>query len=65
MKVKELREQVRESLLQSTQTYCCYCLEPHNGGIECCGENHFVTFADLCENDQDFMILEEMSEMLP
>ena len=64
MKLKDLKEQVRQELLQSSQTYCCYCLNVDHG-FQCCGENHFLTFGDLYDTDQDFLILEAMSEMMP
>jgi hypothetical protein len=42
----------REELMQDDTQYCCYC-----GGekvrFQCCGENHFQTFADMDKQDQD------------
>lgn len=42
-------------------TYCCYCCEPKTYG-SCCGENHFVEFADLYEEDKEAMIKEYLSK---
>jgi hypothetical protein len=41
--------------------YCCYCTEQKTYG-SCCGENHFVPFGDLYEEDQEAMIEEYLSE---
>ncbi len=41
--------------------YCCYCTEPKTYG-SCCGENHFVEFGDLYEEDKEAMIKEYLKE---
>jgi hypothetical protein len=41
--------------------YCCYCAEQKTYG-SCCGENHFVPFEDLYEEDQKAMIEEYLNE---
>jgi hypothetical protein len=41
--------------------YCCYCTEPKTYG-SCCGENHFVPFGDLYEEDKEAMIEEYLSK---
>jgi hypothetical protein len=41
--------------------YCCYCTNPKNYG-SCCGENHFVPFEDLYEEDKEAMIEEYLKE---
>jgi len=41
--------------------YCCYCTEPKTYG-SCCGENHFVEFGDLYEEDKEAMIEEYLKE---
>jgi len=41
--------------------YCVYCTEPKTYG-SCCGENHFVEFGDLYEEDQEAMIEEYLKE---
>lgn len=41
--------------------YCCYCCEPKTYG-SCCGENHFVEFEDLYEEDKDAMIEDYLKE---
>ena len=42
-------------------TYCCYCTNPKTYG-SCCGENHFVEFGDLYEEDKEAMIEEYLKE---
>ena len=42
-------------------TYCCYCTNPKTYG-SCCGENHFVPFEDLYEEDKEAMIEEYLKE---
>jgi hypothetical protein len=41
--------------------YCCYCTEQKTYG-SCCGENHFVEFGDLYEDDKEAMIEEYLSK---
>jgi DNA polymerase III delta prime subunit len=41
--------------------YCCYCTEPKTTG-SCCGENHFVPFEDLYDDDKEAMIEEYLSK---
>jgi hypothetical protein len=41
--------------------YCCYCAEPKTYG-SCCGENHFVEFGDLYEEDKEAMIEEYLTQ---
>jgi len=41
--------------------YCCYCTEPKTYG-SCCGENHFVPFEDLYEEDKEAMIEEYLTQ---
>ena len=42
----------REELMADNTQYCCYC-----GGekvrFQCCGENHFQTFAQMSADEQD------------
>ena len=45
----------------SHRLYCVYCAEPEIYG-SCCGENHFVEFSDLYEEDKEAMIEEYLSE---
>jgi hypothetical protein len=45
----------------SHTTYCCYCTEPKTS-YTCCGENHFVPFGDLYDDDQEEMIKEYLSK---
>jgi hypothetical protein len=52
----------RQDAIQDLQgTYCCYCTELKTSG-SCCGENHFVPFGDLYEEDKEAMIEEYLSE---
>ena len=52
----------RQDAIKDLQgTYCCYCTEPKNYG-SCCGENHFVPFEDLYEEDKEAMIEEYLSK---
>jgi hypothetical protein len=52
----------RQDAIQDLQgEYCCYCTNHKNYG-SCCGENHFVPFGDLYEEDQEAMIEEYLSE---
>ena len=52
----------REDAIKDLQgEYCCYCAEQKTYG-SCCGENHFVEFADLYEEDKEAMIEEYLSE---
>ena len=41
--------------------YCCYCTEQKTYG-SCCGENHFVPFEDLYEDDKEAMIEEYLTK---
>lgn len=61
MKMKSLFEQYMEAFKEDTDTlYCCYCLEPQEGKIGCCQENHFVSFSDLYPEDQRDIIENEL-----
>ena len=52
----------REDAIKDLQgTYCLYCTEPKTYG-SCCGENHFVDFDDLYEEDKEAMIEEYLSK---
>lgn len=64
MKSKSLYEAIRAEFLASDQEYCCYCCEPRTGG-SCCQENHFVTFANLYEEDQKEIINAEFDNAYP
>ena len=39
--------------------YCPYCIEPRMGKMSCCGESHWITFADLDDDTQMEIIMEE------
>jgi hypothetical protein len=52
----------RQDAIQDLQgTYCCYCTELKTSG-SCCGENHFVPFGDLYDDDKEAMIEEYLSK---
>ena len=60
MKLKTFAQEIREEMISSQREYCCYCLTPKGDKWHCCQENDFVTFADLYEEDQEFLIQEEI-----
>ncbi len=43
----------REELLADGTQYCCYCGCEVNARFQCCGENHFQTFAQMSADEQD------------
>ena len=51
MKMQSLYEEYKQEFMKSDQEYCCYCGDIRSG-VGCCGENHFVTFADMDEDTQ-------------
>jgi hypothetical protein len=55
------RESAIKYLSHGDCEYCCYCAEPKTSG-SCCGENHFVPFEDLYEDDQEALIQEYLKE---
>ena len=42
----------REELLADGTQYCCYCGD-EKVRFQCCGENHFQTFAQMSTDEQD------------
>ena len=62
MKSKSLYEVIRAEFMNSSQEYCCYCLEPKEDKYGCCQENHFVEFKDLYPEDQQHIINEEFDK---
>lgn len=62
MKLKTFADNIRQELMQSDEQYCYYCLTPKEEKWHCCQENHFGRFADLPEEDQNFLIQEEIDE---
>jgi len=62
MKLKNFAQEIKEEMQQSDTKYCCYCLMPQDGKLGCCQENHFVTFNDLYEEDQKFLMQEAIDE---
>jgi len=51
MKMQSLYEEYKQEFMKSDQEYCCYC-GTERTRIGCCGENHFVTFAEMDDDDQ-------------
>lgn len=61
MKMKTYREQLHEELLKDTREFCCYCMKQRHG-LACCGENHYVTYKDMYEDDQKEFLENELEE---
>ena len=62
MKVKSFQQEIREELMRSSTLYCCYCGDRKGDKYVCCEENHFVTFSDLYEEDQNAIIEDELDQ---
>jgi|LakMenE18May11ns_1017448.scaffolds.fasta_scaffold8458338_2 hypothetical protein len=58
---KLTRQDAIKDLSHGDCQYCCYCTEPKTYG-SCCGENHFVPFEDLYEEDKEAMIEEYLTQ---
>ena len=43
----------RKELMADSTQYCCYCGCEVNARFQCCGENHFQTFAEMSADEQD------------
>lgn len=43
---------LHEELLKDNTQYCCYCGSDRMWKFSCCGEVHFETYAEMCEEDQ-------------
>jgi len=43
----------REELMADDTQYCCYCGGEVNARFQCCGENHFHTFAQMSAEEKD------------
>ena len=54
----KLRQQIYEELMDDSTLYCVYCGQSKYR-ISCCGENHYVPYADMYPEDQ-MAILDEM-----
>jgi hypothetical protein len=55
--MKDFLEQAKEDL--AGVHYCPYCMEPQGDKRSCCGENHFIDFADLDDDTQKDIIQDE------
>lgn len=61
-KKRDFRAELRSEFMASDSKYCCYCLTPQGGKSSCCEENHFVPFRDLYEEDQEYMLDDEVEQ---
>ena len=52
--MKDFLQQAKEDL--AGVHYCPYCMEPQGDKRSCCGENHFIDFADLDDDTQKDII---------
>jgi hypothetical protein len=60
-KTKTYKELLDSELRNSDQLYCCYCLARKHS-YSCCGENHFVTYSELYDEDKDVLAQELLDE---
>lgn len=61
MKFKNFYEEIRSEFMASEQEYCAYCCSVREG-TGCCGENHWIEFKDLENDEQDAIINEEFNK---
>ena len=61
-KIKEFAQEMREEFLASEQEYCVYCGEEKSEKYDCCGENHYASFADLGEDVQTAILDAEIKQ---
>lgn len=54
-------EELHSEFMHSDRQYCTYCLEPRLEKQSCCGENHWATYAELPEEDQEYLVEEEIN----
>lgn len=61
MKMKTFRDLLHTELLKDEREFCAYCgTERYRFG--CCGEVHYVTYADMDEDWQANMLEAELEE---
>jgi hypothetical protein len=48
-----------EEMMADDTQYCCYCGD-EKVRFQCCGENHFQTFAEMDKEDQDEFLKAEL-----
>ena len=48
-------DELKADLMRDTTKYCCYC-GAEQVRFSCCGENHFVTFAEMDQEAQQEMV---------
>jgi len=49
----------REEMMTDGTQYCCYCGD-EKVRFQCCGENHFQTFAQMDKDEQDEFLKAEL-----
>ena len=49
----------REEMMTDGTQYCCYCGD-EKVRFQCCGENHFQTFAQMDKDEQDEFLEAEL-----
>ena len=62
MRMKEYQQQLINEHMQSSETYCCYCMEPQGEKWHCCQENHFMKFSDFDDETRREFIAWELDE---
>jgi hypothetical protein len=50
---RQQEKNTREEMMADSTQYCCYCGCEVNARFQCCGENHFQTFAQMSADEQD------------
>jgi hypothetical protein len=45
------RKELIKVLMNDSTQYCCYC-DQEKARFQCCGENHFQTFAQMDKEDK-------------
>ena len=55
MNKDQLRQMIWDEQMKDSTAYCCYCGQEKRS-FGCCGENHFETFAEMREEDQEAIV---------
>ena len=50
------RDELHAELMADDTEYCCYCGCERRGVFACCGENHFVTYAQMEKYAQEELL---------
>jgi hypothetical protein len=59
----ELRQQIHKELMESETLYCVYCGQVKHR-VGCCGENHYEVYADMYQDDQQYILDETFADEL-